>query len=362
MDIRVLHVVRSREPEAGAIAVSLAGLFPALHARGVASSVVTPDHCWSSWDADTASSAAREGVAELIERASVVHIHGWGEDHPVDLAAAARRQGKPYIISPLGGLAAGSQARTGFGAKLRAMFKTDKLVRSASMVTGASTAEHEELTSRRVHATATYLPYGMDTADYAHPLPDAPSPDSTGVPAEGAFLLLMAPIHPHEGHVVLLKALAELGRSCGQWGVILAGRRVADWQEMLEAAVRRKGAVDRVCFVDAPDIASQRALLNRCSVVVSPGLRVGGSVALLQAAASGVPVLASNRVMPSELSGAVHTAEPTQAAMRESLRSVLSMSEDDRTARAHEARERMRATLDWSVLADRYVELYQRVV
>lgn len=130
---------------------------------------------------------------------------------------------------------------------------------------------------------------------------------------------------------------------------------------MLESAIRRKNSADRVAFSAASTLAEQKTLLAGASMLASPGLHTGVPVSIIQAIASGVPSIASTCVAPPGLDEAIPVFEPRREALRETLRSVLRLSDDARSAMGEKARTVGRAVFDWSVLADPYAQLYKSI-
>lgn len=161
--------------------------------------------------------------------------------------------------------------------------------------------------------------------------------------------------------MALLKALAELGPIANDWHVVFGAADTKGWRPMLEAAVRRKGGEDRVRFMDAPDVATQRKLIGESAVVVTPNLHPDLGIPVLQAAACGVPVIATTLAVPPGLNGTIQSCEPRRDALRDALRSMLSLSDEDRKRLGAGLKETARRTLDWSVLVDRYASLYGEV-
>lgn len=342
--MHILHVIESVEPEAGSVAVSLRGLVQALAERGIESESVT-----------RVEAAAAD---PLVHQASVVHLHGWGTGLARRMARVARQTGKPYVVSPLGSLTAEPYHKRGWRDKLRGLLGSNSLIRGAAAVTALNAAEQQALRANRLNVNARVLPYGLDTS--AFEATDRTNDALPEVPA-GRCLLILGPIHPAEGLVPLMTAFAEIGPAADGWNIVLAGPEVGDWRRQLEAAVRRKGAAERVLFAPAPDVATQRAWLARASVLAAPSLHYRCPVSIMQALAAGVPVVASGAIVPDGLNDVLQACAPTREALREALRFVFGLSDEERSSAAQRARAAVRARLDWSVLVDRYVQLYQEL-
>jgi glycosyltransferase involved in cell wall biosynthesis len=393
MTTRVLHVVESLAPDAGSVAVTLPGLFDTLRGCGIESRVLTFEGTVActgvGGNGDLRASeplTASGDAARVVREANVIHLHGWSHALARHAAAAARKVGVPYVVSPSGALGNTVHDEQSWRDRLRRWLKDKRLIRRARVVTAVHELEERELRAGHVHREIVRLPYGVRVDDYevrndaagsakqaTARSPNEAGTDSThasveeGVRAEagglpaGRILLILAPIHPAEGYVPLLKAFSELGPAADGWNVVIAGREVRQWRKMLEAAIRRKGGADRVLFTNTPDVVSQRAWLNRASVLAAPSVRTRCPVAVMQAVASGVPVLATTCVTPTGLEDVIRVCAPTRGDLKAGLRFLLELSDEERAAWARRARDVGRKVCDWSSLVDRYARLYQRV-
>ncbi len=374
MSLCVLHILESADPDAGSIEVCLGGLHDALAVRGLQSVSIAPP---------------ADG-ARIPDDADAVHIHGWGYELAHRMAAAALKAHKPYVVSPHGGLTYGPYNRPTWRDRLRFVRRTRRLVRGTACVTALNALEEQDLRARRIHPHIRVLPYGLGFSEYdgnptaagktaalntgpqrpsspvlghvngAVVVGTAPTP-GRGCPATDRCLLVLGPLHPRGGCVALLKAVAEIGPDANGWNIVLAGKDNGEWRKMLEAAVRRKKGDDRVVFAEAPTVAAQLARLVGASVLVAPDLHIGLPVSIMQAVATGVPVIASTCVAPPGLDGAIRVCGPHREELRETLRSVLKLSDESRRVMGENARTIGRAVFDWSVLADQYAQLYREM-
>ncbi len=341
------------------MAISLAGLFPALAENGIESHAVTADGSCGSTDGAEAAKFDVAGVAAVIAGVDLVHVHGWGSDLARSVASVARRAGKPYVISPLGGLSESPYHKKSWRDRLRDMFGDRTLIRRAAAVAALNEWERGDLQSRNVSATVMLLPYGLSVAEYENC--DCPMGDPSHAPVEleGRCLLMLGPIHPVEGFVPLLKAFAEIMSEAEGWSMVIAGPERGDWRKMLDAAIKRKGASDQVRLVSAPDLARQRAWLDRADILASPALHVRCPVSIMQAVAAGVMVIASKRAVPGGLNGVITTCGSSRGELKEALRLGIRLSDDERVSAARKAQAVGRSVFDWSVLAEQYVQLYK---
>jgi glycosyltransferase involved in cell wall biosynthesis len=101
----------------------------------------------------------------------------------------------------------------------------------------------------------------------------------------------VANLHPVKDHLTLLKAVAEFGRSCSDWRLLLVG--TGPQRAALEEFVRADpNCRDRVSFLGRSDRVPE--LLKAMDVWVLPSVAEGLSNALLEAMATGLPVVATD--------------------------------------------------------------------
>lgn len=343
MSLRAVQVVESLEPAAGSIAICVEGLVRALREAGV--------------DSDAIDAACR--LDEAIRSTNLVHVHGWGYELAERAARTARKLGKPYVLSPLGALTPGPHNQKGFGEKLRSFFGERSLVRGAAALAALNIEDDRRLRASDVHSNIRLLPYGL-FFDGCGSGGCAKIADSAAATSPRT-LLMLGPIDPVYGCVALLKAFAELGPDADGWNVVLAGRDDGNWRKMLEAAIQRKGGGDRVRFADAKTPDEQRDLLSRASLLIAPSLHVRPAVSIMQAIASGVPAIASTFSAPPGLESVLRVCGPSRAELREALRTAMTLTDEQRRATTGPALAAAGASLDWSILAPKYAQLYREI-
>jgi glycosyltransferase involved in cell wall biosynthesis len=128
-------------------------------------------------------------------------------------------------------------------------------------------------------------------------------------------------LHPHKNHEALLRAFAEDEDLPGPvWPLVLRG----DGTERLLEAIASLGLERRVNLLPPLDAAEMPLLYSAAGGLVFPSLFEGGGIPVLEAMASGCPVVASDIPTTREFGGdAVLLFPPTDvAAMRSALHRV----------------------------------------
>ena len=133
------------------------------------------------------------------------------------------------------------------------------------------------------------VPSAVDSARFQEPCDPGWFREALQLPAEGPTLGVIAQLIERKGHGVLLQALPDLRRRFPGLRVLFFGR--GPLQDKLAAEVRERGLADTVQFAGFRDDLAR--ILPCLDLVVHPARLEGLGVALLQAAASGRPIVAS---------------------------------------------------------------------
>lgn len=244
--------------------------------------------------------------------------------------------------------------------------------------TGLSPAEATRLAAsertalgaaRRVIATsaptaAALGRYGVDAGRcvVVEPGTDAaPLARGSGGPVAG--LLAVATLTPRKGHALLLEALAGLADRAWRLECVGSDRRDAATSAQLRARAERLGLSGRVSFRGEAVPAVVAAAYDGADLFVSPSLYEGYGMALAEALARGLPVVAT-RV------GAAETLVGQTAGLLvppgdvEALREALARLLDDplRRRRCAEGAARVRAQLPrWDEASARFAQALEAV-
>ena len=110
-----------------------------------------------------------------------------------------------------------------------------------------------------------------------------------GIAANASVVLQLARLHPEKGHAYVLQALPRIARTHPEVVYLVVG---GGWQlDELQRMAGELGVASRVTFTGYhPD---RIEALNAADVLITPSLREGLSVSLLEAMATGLPIVAT---------------------------------------------------------------------
>lgn len=230
--------------------------------------------------------------------------------------------------------------------------------RHASLIQASSQAMREE--ALRVYGDRlgperiAVIPEGVDFAAFAAE-PSGDPRSEYGLPQE--FLLYPAQIWHHKNHLRLLQAL-DLVRSRGgaRIPLVLTGAEYEAAPGVRRfIADRRLG--DQVFLLGVVPYAALRALYRQATYVLSASLHESSCLPVLEAAASGSPLIVAD-IPPNRESAQVFQLRLFDPLDVESIATVLSEAWENRRgngASVRANRETVRR-FDWTAIADAYLE------
>ena len=395
--MNVLHVIPSFAPRYGGPIVAAVGLTRELARRGHAVTVATTNVDGpGELDVPLSRPVPMDGVdvwyfpiqrprwyhfsapmgralRRLVRESDVVHIHSvflW----PTTVAAFwCRRLGVPYVVHVAGSLDPASLAKRYEGRRVSAVSRAKKWLYLKTLgrhdLGGAAalhlTSEVELESARRLRfSNGRLIPLGAD----APPPPgvdDRATVDQTYPSLQGRqVVLFLGGLHPIKGLDVLAAAVGSLAESRDDFSVIVAGSGAAKYEAEVRAIYDRNGLSERTVFTGMVLGDEKWRLLRAADVFVLPSRHENFGVAVVEAMASGTPVVISDQVgIHSEISesgaGLVTTLDPTDVAA--AIGRLL--DDPDAAKRMGKAGEALAARrYSWERVASDVEALYEEVV
>lgn len=272
-------------------------------------------------------------------------IHAHAVDVGLPLARAARPLGIPVVLT-CHGVWFPTKSRYSLSGRLeRSMIRKGRYA-AVTSVDAASVAALQGAG----YAAAIEIPNGVDLDEFRAP----PSRD-------GPFRFLFVGRHvPQKGIEILLKAAAMLReRGTRDFGLDLAGQ--GPLTDSLKVETRALGLADTVQFLGPLPRPDLLAAYRRAHAFVLPSRHEGFPIAILEAWASGLPVLATSvggipEVCNSQ--NAILAPPEDPAALADGMKTLISQpSLGDALARA--GRSLVEERFTWDAIADRYDTVYR---
>ena len=314
--------------------------------------------------------ALKERVADF----DIVHIHSiflW----PTTVAGYwCRKRGVPYIVHPFGSLDtladrqtyqsfwSGRWSRLKKRVYMRSLAKWD--LNRASGIQYTSRADLEASRMFNLRPQGYVLPLGVD------PPAEVGQKDGQELSrrypelAGKKLVLFLSRLAPGKGLEILLSALGELASRRDDFALVVAGSGPVDYQAGIASLVRSVGLQDRTVFLGFVEGAEKWRALGEAHLFVLPSHHENFPIALMEAMASGLAVVISDRVKVHQVvadagAGLVTGLDPAEVdAAVEYL-----LQDDDRRERMGDAGRRLvRREYTWDRVAQMTAQVYRRIV
>lgn len=375
----VLHVIPAVAPRYGGPSIATAGMCRALEAAGVSTLVATTDadgpvrlpvvlgrtQDWRGMqviffrrrfgEAYKWSAGLGPWLARHVSEFDLVHVHAVFSHASLAAGRACRHSGVPYVVRPLGTLDPWSLNRHAVRKKLLFSLGVRRLLTGAAAVHYTSD-EERRLAERQMRwlPRAAVVPLGVNDELFGA----AASHREERPP----YVLTLSRLDEKKGIDVLIEAVHKIAEDAtqGEWRLVIAGDGDAAYVERLRHLADSGPASRRIDFRGWVDGAERTALFQGASVFALPSNQENFGVAMVEAMASGVPVVVSPGVNLGEeiaAAGAGWVVPRHADAWRAALVSVMADDEERRRrgCRARRFAERFR----WPAVADGLLSMYE---
>ena len=299
----------------------------------------------------------RRAFRQRVAEADGVHIHGLWEQSALVAARAARRLGKPYILSAHGMLEPWALAHSRAKKQLYSALVERGNVAGAACLHALTQAEARNYRAYGSRRPIAVIPNGVE-------VPRTLSPElffESFPSAQGKRLVLfLGRLHRKKGVLLLVRAWQQVAAQWPEACLVLAGPSEDNTRATAEALANELGIGDRILFTGMLGPAMKWSALAAAECFVLPSYSEGLSVSALEAMGAGVPVVVTHQCNLPE--AAEHQAGWQVGADIDELAGALQACLHNTPA----ANQRMgqngaalvRARYRWPVVAAQMAELY----
>lgn len=379
--MRVAQLSRTPSRRDGGIFFALAGLLPALARSGEGSLSLAafgardqdaavdlaqwspvPTQTFAAWP--PASFAYTPGLVPAVRTFApdLLHVHGLWSYASVACLAVARRDRKPYVVSPHGMLDPGALRFSRWKKQIAsALFQRDHLDRAA-VLHALSATEARGIREAGYTGPVAILPNGVNlpTLVSAQAASAAPASDRPRT------LLFIGRIHPKKGLPALIDAwipFSARGAVGSNWRLVIAGWNEVSHEETLRAQVSAAQAEDRVVFAGPLWGEAKDAALRAADAFVLPSLSEGLPMSVLEAWAMAKPALITPACnLPEGLAaGAALAITPDPPGIHQGLERLAQLDDAGLKSMGISAHRLVEAKFAWPAIAANMIRLYQSV-
>ena len=185
---------------------------------------------------------------------------------------------------------------------------TRTVLRRAAAITAPSQASLAEIRQHYPSAPRpTLVPNGVDIRPFTAVTPGAVAAARARYQLPGRFILTVGAHRPHKNHGILVRALTALPADVS---LVIVGYFDPSFPDPLPGLIAGLGLESRVLLLPGVAEESLPAVYRASSVFAFPSLAEGFGLPVLEAMASGVPVVASDIPALAEVSGSAAMLVP----------------------------------------------------
>ncbi len=303
-------------------------------------------------------STALRAAHVALEQTEVLHLHGLWLPCNLQLAALARKAGKPFVLTTHGMLDDWATAQHWLKKRAFHSIFGERFLRQASLIHCMAEEEKRQALPWIGDAPVAVVPCLVDLEPYRDLAQPPPSPKTAT-----STLLFLGRLHLKKGCDLLIEAAAELRRRGQPVHLLIAGQGEASYEASLRDLTRRLGLQDCVDFLGLVTGPAKLSLFQSADLFVLPTSQENFGLALIEAAACGTPLLTTKGVdiwRELELAGAA-IAERSASAFADAIERLL-LDRPQLQAKGLSARDWVFSRLDPDRLLAEYEAFYESVI
>jgi glycosyltransferase involved in cell wall biosynthesis len=303
-------------------------------------------------------------LARNVRAFDVVHVHAVLSHACLSAGRACRHAGVPYVVRPLGTLDPWSLGQKALKKRLLLWAAGRRMLRNAAAIQYTSRQEQAAVEASLGLTRSVVIPLGIDAAEAGETGGVEPPAFSLRVRREPPYVLALSRLHAVKGLETLIEAFGRVASQPAfhEWRLVIAGDGETHYVERLKTLAADGGAAPRIQFAGWVEGADKRALLAGASLFALPSLHESFGISLVEALASGLPVVLSPHVHLADEIGEVGAGWVAGSGLHDYAAALdaAMRSRDERERRGAHARAFARR-FAWPRVARQLVDLYRQL-
>ncbi len=303
------------------------------------------------WSPELRPYAARE-----MTPGTVIHGHGFYVGPNWVVGGLARKRALPLAYHVHGIFEPWILHRSRLKKRLAHALFENANFRHASLWRALHAKEADQIRSEGITAPIVVAPNGIRTEEF-----DA-APTAREAGQSRHRVVFLSRLHPKKGLDLLIPAWSRLAPGRRDWELVIAGPDEGGYQATLETMIREGGVESSVEVRGVVSGAAKAGLLKSADIFILPSYSEGFSVAILEALACGVPVIATDACNFPQLTeaGAGWECRPTLESVAQTLERACAESEEERRQRGLAGRRLMEEKYAYPMIAQAILDACDR--
>lgn len=300
------------------------------------------------------------GIRALSQEVDLIHGHGLWLPTNWATGAAARKTGKPFVLSPKGTLNPAALRHSRAKKKLAAALSDHRDLKSAHCLQASSETEYRAIRSYGLGNPVAVIPHGIVT-DVFDRLPDPTAFRlKLAIPPEKRILLFVSRLSWEKGLEDLAKAWGNVAGEFTDWVLMIVGAGDRAYVAKLRALFRDQPGADRVAWTGMLMGDEKLAAYAAAALFILPSYTENFSLVVAEALASRLPVITTRGTPWAELEARqCGWWVPTGAAgLTTALREALQLPESRRIEMGSNGRALISERYSWGRIATEMLAVY----
>lgn len=282
----------------------------------------------------------------LVAEADVIHGHGLYMATNWLIGGQVRKQRKALVYHVHGLFEPWILNRSKGKKRLAHWLFENANFRHAGLWRALTMTEADQIRAQGIRGPIVVAPNGIDLTPFSLPAKAEADRDRLR-------LLFLGRIHPKKGLDLLVPAWGQLAQTFRDWDLYIAGPDEGGYKSGIASLARQLHVRSSVHFLDTVVGDQKVVLLQSADVFVLPSYSEGFAVAILEAMACRLPVVATTACHFPELAteGGGWECDPTVASLGRALRAALSASGSERVHRGEAGRRLVEKRFTSAIIA-----------
>lgn len=327
----------------------------ALASRQVGVNIQTYGH------AGQLSASMIRGINQLSKEADLVHGHGLWLPANWATGRAAKKSGKPLIISLRGALNPNALQHSRWKKRIAGLLFDNSNLQAAHCLHATSQEEYRAVRDYGLRNPVAIIPNGVDAVLFDQLLDSVELRQKFSVPTGKKILLYLSRISWEKGLEDLAEAWGRVSPDFQEWVLLIVGSGQREYVERLKALFEGTPGRERVIWAGMLTGRDKLAAYAAANLFVLPSHTENFSLVTAEALAAGVPVITTQGTPWSELvdGGCGWWVPIGFEGLAPALREALALPEDQLQAMGASGKILIARKYVWKQVASQMIDVYR---
>jgi len=316
------------------------------------------DKLWTSYSLGFA-----KAIQESIYKFDIIHIHEiW--HYPQYIAyKAAKKAGKPYVITIHGSLDPWCLGYKSFKKKIYASLIQKSVLKEANVIHAITDEEVKQIKNFVNTDNIIMVPNGINPEDFKNlPLREEFEKNYPNLKGKKVILFL-GRIHPKKGLDLLANAFGIVAKERDDVCLLIAGPDSDGYKDKIMQTIKKEQVSNKVIFTGMLKDQNKLVALGGADIFILPSYSEGFSMAILEAMICKLPVIITRQCNFPEVAEyeAGIVIEPNLKRLTEALNILLNNSKLCKKM-GENGHKLILKKYTWNKIANQMIKLYEKIL